>query len=422
VDPQMLPDGTTMLFTLANGGAAAAWDQAQIVAHSLDTGERTTLITGGTDARYVATGHIVYALRGTLLAVPFDAASRQVTGGPVPVVEDVREGVNTGTAHFSVSADGTLSYVGGISAEAARRTLIWVDRQGREEPIGAPPRPYFYPRLSPDGTQIALDITDENRDIWVWDLARRTLTRLTSDLAADRAPVWTSDGRRIIFSSDRDGVSNLYWQPANGTTDAERLTKSPNTHNASAVTPDGTRVVLHEATASDISLMILAFAGSRQLQPLVQNSFVNENAAISPDGRWLAYESNASGQDEIYVRPFPDVAGGQWQISTAGGEQALWARNGRELFYREPEGAVMAVPVDAGGAFNTSPPKRLIDGGYYSGTAGPRSAWRTYDVSPDGRRFLMIKNPEQSQQTADTQRIVIVQNWFEELKRRVPVP
>ena len=196
------------------------------------------------------------------------------------------------------------------------------------------------------------------------------------------------------------------------------MTQSPNIHNAATVTPDGTRVVFHESTTSGISLMALALAGSRQVQPLVQNSFVNENAAISPDGRWLAYESNASGKDEIYVRPFPDVGGGQVLISTAGGEQALWARNGRELFYRAPDGAVMGVSVDAGAAFTTGTPKQLIDGQYYGGDTGPRASWRTYDVSADGR-FLMIKNPEQPQQTL-AQRIIVVQNWTEELKRLVP--
>lgn len=202
--PQMLPDGRTVLFTLATG---RNWDQAQILVHALDTGTRTTLIDGGRDARYLPTGHIVYALRGTLLAVPFDSESHQVTGGPVPLVEDVRGEMRNGVAHFSVSAEGALAYVPGISAKAVRRTLVWVDRQGREEPIAAPPRPYIYPRLSPDGTQIALDIAEENRDIWVWDLARGTLTRLTFDPTPDLAPVWTPDGRRIIFSSDRGGIS-----------------------------------------------------------------------------------------------------------------------------------------------------------------------------------------------------------------------
>jgi serine/threonine-protein kinase len=278
-----------------------------------------------------------------------------------------------------------------------------------------------YPRLSPDGRQIALDISDDNRDIWVWDLVRGTLTRLTTDAEVDRVPVWTADGRRIIFSSNRAGPSNLFWQPADGSADAERLTESANVQIPYSVTPDGAGIVVRdlEPDGTSISLHRLASGNERQLQPLLKNGFVNDNPALSPDGRWIAYESNASGRDEIYVRPFPDMSVGQWQVSTAGGEEALWARNGKELFYRAPDGSVMGVSVDAGETFRAGAPAKIIDSGSYF--AGDDTAtWRTYDVSADGSRFLLIKGEDNPRQAATAQRLVVVQNWVEELKRLVP--
>ena len=417
--PQVLPDGRTVLFTFAKGGG---WEQAQIVAHALDTGQRTVLITGGRDARYLPTGHLVYGLGGTLLAVPFDPGSRQVTDGPVSLLEGVGAAAGvTGAMHFSVSPNGALVYVpaSGMSGAAARRTLVWVDRQGREAPLAAPARPYVYPRISPDGTRVALDIADENRDIWVWDLGRGTLTRLTFDPTLDRQPVWTPDGRRIIFSFNRAGPPNLFWQGADGTGAAERINESLNDQCAMAVSPAGARLVLRSLEPS-VDLLVLALTGERRMQPLVATPFIEQNAEISPDGRWLAFEADNSGRSEIYVRPFPDAAIGQWQVSTEGGTESLWSRDGAELFYRAPDGAVMRVPVERGSTWVAGTPTQLLAGRYYAGQEGV-VLFRTYDIAPDGRRFLMIKEADEPQQAA-AQRIVVVENWLEELKRRVPLP
>lgn len=292
---------------------------------------------------------------------------------------------------------------------AAERTLVWVDRQGREEALPAPPRQYFQPRLSPDGTRVAVAIAGQDNDIWVWDLARQTATRLTFDPAADFAPVWI-DRRRLVFFSQRGREPGLFWQLADGTGAAERLsTGAP----PSGVTPDGRQVLF--APTGDRDLALVALDGTRRVQSLLQDPSVDRNGIVSPDGRWLAYESDSSGRFEIYVRPFPDVGAGQWLVSTAGGTRPLWAPKTQELFYVAPGGALMASRVDArDGAWGAGSPTKVVDGPY--ATEGVRGR-RTYDVSTDGQRFLMIKQPANE---ATVPQIIVVQHWLEELKRLVP--
>ena len=300
------------------------------------------------------------------------------------------------------------------------RTLVWVDRMGKEEPIAAPPRGYVYPRLSPDGTRVAVAAIDQEQDIWIWDLRRATLTRLTLEPGVNQYPVWTPDGRRIIFTSDRaGGVANLWWQAADGTGAAERLTTSSNAQVPTGISPDGTQVVFTEPTPTmGRDLLRLALDGSRRVTPLLQTKFDERNGIVSPDGRWLAYESDSSGRFEIYVRPFPNAGGGQWQVSTGGGTRPLWARSGKELFFFGPDGALMRVGVEASGAtWNAGTPTKLLEGRYFTG--GGVNTGRTYDVSPDGQRFLMIKAPGADSAAAPPS-IIVVQHWDEELKRVVP--
>jgi serine/threonine-protein kinase len=291
---------------------------------------------------------------------------------------------------------------------------VWVDRQGRETPINAPPRAYGGLELAPDGTRIAFRIADQETDIWIWELARQTLRRFTFDPAFDGWPTWTPDSRHIIFSSERGGNRSVFWQAADGTGVAERLTERPN-QNVNAVTPDGSRVVLSDTGTND--LMLLTLGAERKVQPLLRTPFLERNAEISPDGRWLAYESNDSGRVEVYVRPFADVNSGRWQVSTDGGISPLWARNGQELFYVQPTGALMRVPVDKGTNWVTYSPTTLVEGPYVWQL--PAVAGRLYDVSRDGTRFLMLKPADEPDQT--TASIVIVQSWIEDLKRLVPI-
>ena len=249
--PSVLPNGRAVLFTITSSSGGI--DTAQVAVRDLTTGDTTTLIRGGSQAEYVApstgsgrAGYLVYAVAGTLRAVRFDPDTLTVLSDPVPVVEAVTT-LPTGAAEFSVSRTGALVYVPGGATTAGTRSLVWVTRQGREEPLAAaPPRGYFYPRLSPDGTRVALDIRDQQNDIWIWDLARQTLTRLTDAPAADQYPVWTPDSRRIVFGSARAGVANLYGQAANNTGTVERLTTSPNSQQPLSISPEGTRLIVRE--------------------------------------------------------------------------------------------------------------------------------------------------------------------------------
>ena len=327
--PQVLPGEKTVLFTL---GDNTNWDDAQIVVHSLETGERKVLIERGRDARYVPTGHLVYVLDGTLLAVPFDVEELEVTGGAIPVAVGVMTaGSITGAAHFSVSDTGALVYARG--GDPADRTLVWVNRDGEEEELLAEPRAYTYPRISPDGDRVAVWVQDQESDIWIWDFARETLTRLTFAPGRDSNPVWTPDGKKVAFASDRDGPANLYWKAADGTGAVERLTESENAQFPSSFTPDGRQLVFHEGQGV-VNLGVLSLESSPK--PLLESKFSERDGEISPDGRWIAYRSDASGQDEIYVRPFPKLDDGQWLISRGGGTRPMWAPDSRELFYTDP--------------------------------------------------------------------------------------
>jgi predicted Ser/Thr protein kinase len=419
--PEILPGGGAVLFTITS--QTGGLDAAQVAVRDLRTGTQQILLRGGSHAHYVASGHLLYIAAGTLRAVPFNLRRLETHGAPVPVVPGL---VTTaaGAGDFAVSTDGTLVYVEapvGL-AERTARTLVWVDRMGKEEAIPAPPRTYTYPRLSPDGTRVALDIRDQQNDVWIWDLRRATLTRLTIEPGLDQSPVWTPDSRRLIFGSNRVGQLNLWWQAADGTGPADRLTTSSKTQNATGGAPDGTAVVFYEnmLTMGGRDLMRLALDGTHKVTPLVQTKFEEQNGDVSPDGHWLVYQSDSSGRFEIYVRPFPNVSAGQWQVSTAGGRQPLWARSGNELFYVGPDGVLMRVSVEASGAtWNVGTPIQLFEGRDFFFNMGLATSGRTYDVSPDGRRFLMIKAPG-ADATAAAPSLIVVQHWDEELKRLVP--
>jgi eukaryotic-like serine/threonine-protein kinase len=430
--PQLLPGGQAVLFSVTTIPGQTRWDQGAIAVQSLGSGERKVVWQGGSDGRYVNSGHLVYAVGAALFAIPFDPATLKVTGGPVSMVQGLSRPSNqagaSAAANYEVSAGGTLVYLTGPSlgpAGTTPNTLVWVDRNGREDPVPAPPRSYVYPRLSPDGSKVALDVRDQQLDIWIWDLARQTLTRLTFDPGEDEFPVWSPDGKRIAFSTTRNGgstfLTNLFWVAADGTGQVEQLARGEHQAFPGSFSPDATRVVVAGSGTDnndDIGVVTVTANGGgakTQVQPLLHTSFSERNPHLSPDGHWMVYESDESGQNEIYVRPFPDVDSGRWQVSAGGGVQPVWARSGRELFYRNGP-ALMAVPIQTSPVFSAGKPTMLFQGLYLAGPGGP-----TYDVSPDGRRFLMVKQGSNSPIGAGMPfRFVIVENWIEELKRLVP--
>ena len=408
VSPELLPGGRGVLYTITapTGGA----DAGQVAVLDLATGTSKVLLRGASDARYVSSGHLVYAAGASLRVIPFDLERLETRGTPVTV--QLRLVTSPlGASEFVVSLDGTLAYVE-VPATATRAdgTLVWVDRRGREEPLPVPPGTYFQPRVSRDGTRVAVVVGEPDSTILVLDLARRHVGRLRVDRVADFFPVWMPDGQHLVFASLNPKQPGMFRRRADGTGTTDVLGTGLGGMLPSDVTRNG-RHVLFSYRAQDVKVLSL---DTRQIEPLVETPSNERNGVISPNGRWLAYESDSSGQFDIYVRPFPNVNDGQWQVSSGGGTRPLWAPNGQELFYVGPTGALIAARVDArGSAWSASTPQKTVDGPYVTLSAG---SGRTYDVSPDGRRFLMVKQPA----TRAPAQIVIVQNWFEELRRLVP--
>ena len=404
--PDLLPDGKTVLFTI---GTLGSWDDAQIVTQSLETGERQTLITGGTFPHYVPTGHVIYARAGRLMAVPFDLGQRKVTGPPFVVLSRVWESLD-GAAQLSVSPLGHLVYAPG-GLPSSEHMLVWVNRTGGIEPLAAPSRAYSDPRLSADGRRLAVTITDTSENIWVYDIATGTFTQLTFE-GNNSMPVWTPDGARIAFASNRTGPLNLFWKRTDGGGTDERLTTSPQPDAAHSWSPDGHRLVfVEQSPTTGRDIWMLSTDGDLRPRPVMQSPFNEAGPALSPDGRWLAYVSDESGRNEIYVTPFPSVLG-KWQVSTEGGTEPLWNRDGSEIFYRIGN-QVMTARTTTTPSFKTNTPQLLFEGAYDKGKAS-RPA---YDVTADGQRFLMVKTGDN--EPAAT-RFEVVLEWFEELKRRVP--
>jgi serine/threonine protein kinase/Tol biopolymer transport system component len=413
--PEFLPGGKAVLF--AAGTSGLNFTNAQIAVQSVGAGARRNLVSGA-QPRYAPSGHLVYVEGGSLMAMPFDPQRLTATGTAVPVVEGVLQ--SGGAAQYSFSATGSLVYVsGGVQAPPSR--LVWVSRNGTEQPLAAPAHAYLGPRLSPDGRRVSVGIVEQETQVWLYDLSRDTLTRLTFEGNVNLNPAWTPDGKRIAFNSNKEGaVASLFWQLADSSGGLERLTSSEYVQVPMSWSPDGQLLAfieLNPTTALDIWMLRMGdpSAGSgqvRKAQPFLRTSFNESVPAFSPDGHWLAYISDESGRYEVYVQPYPGP-GGKWQISTDGGTEPVWNRNGRELFYRNGN-KMMAVDIATQPGFAAGKPRMLFEGPYQpTGTT-----IQNYDVSHDGQRFLMLK-PIESAGAAPTQ-INVVLNWFEELKQKVP--
>jgi len=408
--PQLLPDGRSLMFTTVD----AAGYGAAIELFDLDTQEVRRLIANGGNARYLSTGQIAYALDGSLMVVPFDLERREVTGRPVAAFDGLLMGFPwaPAMAHFAASGDGTLVYVAG-PVIAVGSQLLRVERDGTTIAVGDPQRTIRGPSFSPDGEKIVVsaEVGGNPSQVWIHDLRRGTFTRLTPDEAW--WPEWTPDGRRIVFTGVDvgDSTAQLFRMPADGSAGPERLTTSSLAQQVSSFSSDGRTMILHEVdlagTKWDVLGMDLASPGAVP-QPLLNDPYFELLAELSPDGRWLAYASNESGRYEVYVRSYPELDR-KWQISADGGFEPVWSRDGTELFYRDEEGRrLISVDVAFEPEFKVGGTEVVLDQPFVPSVGFGRN----YDVAPDGRSFLFVR---QDLGEVERARLQVVLNWDDEV-------
>jgi serine/threonine-protein kinase len=416
--PQCLPAGKGILFTIMR----QPYDiEPSVAVLDLATRKWRVLLEDAADARYVATGHLAFLRKGTLMVIPFDPEKLEIAGQPVPAIANLEQALNQGNAglataagQFSVSASGWLVYAAGGILPDRQNSLVWVDHQGKAEPIASFKAPFSSPRFSPDGRRIAYLTGGMEAHVWVYDLDHGSATRLTSEGWAGSV-TWTRDGRRLVFAWMKTGAANIYWQPVDGSSPMERLTQSQNLQRPGSWSPDGKMLAFVEQNQENLPEIELFNISDHRVTPPLNSRFYEGYPEFSPDGRWMAYVSGESGRLEVYVQPFPG-RGGKQPISNDGGEEPLWAPNGKQLFYRSgnQKNQVWLVDVQTGSGFSAGKPRLLFDQPGY-GEARPIRGW---DISPDGKRFLMVKLEERKSQPITE--MILVQNWFEELKRLAP--
>ena len=404
--PSALPAGKAVLFTVGTVGRPDTYDEGNIDAVVLATGARRVIVKGAAMARSCGRDHLVYSKGSSLYAVPFDAERLQVTGAAVEIVQGVERDASTGAAHFDCSGEGTLAFVPG-SPNGDLYRLTWMDREGRGQPAALPPGPYQDVRVSPDGTRVALlRGTSGAGDVWIFDVSGGTLTRLTFN-GTSAAPAWSADGRTVYYTFfDASGErSSIARKPADGSRDAETLRAVDGQRSYVGSVDEARAAVILDAvvTSSDRGDVIrLPLAPGAPGQPLAATRFNEFASSVSPGGQWLAYQSDDTGRPEVYVR---DLAGTglRWQVTSAGGAEPHWSRDGRELYYRTAD-RLMAVPIASGPSFRAGNPRPLFDGLYSSGIESGRS----YDVDPKTGRFLLVVRARDDR-AIGTVRVVL--NW-----------
>ncbi len=408
--PQLLKGGKYLLFTCNTAGRS--WDNGQIMVQSLETGKRKMLFEGGTDARYISTGYLVYVREGSLLAVPFDLNRLEKTGEPVEVIQGVMQGpFEAGTAHFSVSDNGTLAYVPISEKPLINQRLVWANRQGSLAEAVREKLPFSTLRLSPDGRRLAVAIADNKRgsDLWIYDLSANNPPIPLMRKGCSSNPVWTPKGDRIVFSFAElcGNPGDPYWISADGSTfKPELLIALEHGYFSGSFIPDGKQLLFWESTKGENKSLILQMEGTREVRPLLDSEFSGSEPMISPDGRWLAYKSNRTGQTEVWITSYPDLLNKR-PLTSDGASQPRWSHDSKELYYRQGN-KMMAVAFDSLHG-NFGRPTLLFE----------REDLVTCDVAPDGRFLLCLKGDEPTD-AANTQQINIVLNWFEELKRLCP--
>ncbi|MSV34782.1 MAG: serine/threonine-protein kinase [Bryobacterales bacterium] len=421
--PQILPGGEAVLFTstTVNG----AYDDGSIQVLSLKTGQWKTVQRGGYFGRYLATsnraGQLVYVHQGTLLAVPFDLDRLEVRGTPSPLLEDVAGDPLTGGGQFDVSRNGTFVYLGGKSS-AAGWPLVWLDSTGKTEPLLASPGPYFTPRLSPDGKRLAVSLSVNA--IEVYDSQRGTMTPLTFKPQFALYPVWTPDGKHIVFAAAAGPTSTLQWIRSDGAGEPQPLLEGKTELRPYSFSPDGKRLAFGESRAEtgyDLWTLPLDLSDPEHPKAGKPELFLRTMAdeyepAFSPDGRWIAYQSFATGASEVYVQPFPGP-GGKWLISTGGGRHPIWSRNGRELFYQAQDFRIMVVTYSAkGDSFAADKARPWAE----TQILAPNALYWNLDLAPDGKRFVVAPRREATGGQKGSVHVTVLLNFFDQLRRKVP--
>jgi serine/threonine protein kinase len=413
--PCAIRGAKAVLFTVATSDAET-FDDTRIAVFETNTGQRKTLIEGGTHARYSPSGHLVYARGGNLLAIRMDPKSLQTAGQPFTVLEGLLMSRNSGVANFDISASGDLVYVPG-AADKGERTLFWVDRSGKADPLPLPARAYLHPRLSPDSSQLAIEIEGPNHDFYVYDFARDVLTKMTTD-GESHWPLWWPDGTELVYRAGHMTAWKMWKMPADRSRSAEQLSGTGASQSAESVSPNG-RSIAYTTTppGGPSQIMVESLDGDHQSRQFVDVKAAAGSPKFSPDGRWLAYCSNESGKPQVFVQAFPGP-GAKIQVSNDGGTDPVWKRNGGELYFRNGD-KMMVVSVSTAPAFAAGRPQMLWEGHFSHGmssSCGPPGATSSnYDVTADGRRFLMIK--DEAPDTTISKQIVVVLGWAGELNR-----
>jgi eukaryotic-like serine/threonine-protein kinase len=403
--PDILPGGKTIVFT-SKYKNTTLFDDAKIVVERLDTHERKNLIDGGTYARYIPTGQIVYVRSGSLYAVPFDVSNLQLTGPPSLLFKGGMMLEESGAANYCFSTNGVLAYLPGGPAPLSNNVLDWIYLDGAVKPLIETPGPYFGVAVAPDAKQLALMTYAANNDIWRYDLIRKTKQRLTFGGGNNSAPFWSLDGKRVVYTGEKNGNQNLFWKRADGSGKEEQLTTGLTFKVASSWTPDGKTLAYTQATSTGADIWMLPMEGDRKPYLFLQDQFLKNAPKFSPDGHWLAYASNESGTQEVYVVPFPKGQG-KWQVSSGGGVGVHWTRDGRQLLYANPNTLeLMSVSVATAPSVTLGSPKRLfaIPANFINGA---------FDVA--NQRFAIIR--QETEHNADLARIDVVVGWFNEMAK-----
>jgi Tol biopolymer transport system component len=407
--PHLLPDGKSVLFTVGSMDSPDYYEDATIDCVDIETGARKTVLQGASSAFYVKTGHLIYAHAGTLYAVPFDLSTKSVSGTASPVVENVSGDRITGTTDVTVAENGTLAYVPG-TLEHTKRAIARIDLNGTITTLPAPIQPYMEPRVSPDGKHVAVVVAAEkDYDIWIYGMVDHSMRRFTFG-GLNHSPLWSPDGRKIAYSSNISGNPKVIIRDADGGGNTEEIPSTYDHTYLMSWSKDGSFIVLvgiRYSSGGDI--LVLPLSGDRRPWAYADSKFDESSASLSPDGRWLAYISNESGNDQLYVRPFPRGEG-KWQLSADNGFSGIWAPDGKSIVYQNYDG-LKSLPIDGSRSMVVGNPTSFAKG-------LPRvliESRRYFDFSPDGK-YLLYTKPVDGDESL--KQINVIMNWFDEVRQK----